>query len=364
MRVVVAPDKFAGTLTAVEAAGAIAAGWLRRAPHDEVLQVPMSDGGPGFVDVLHAALGGELLAAMAPDPYGNATPATILRVDDTAYLETAQVVGLHLTAPHERDATVASSAGLGELIRGAVDSGATRVVVGLGGSATNDGGAGLLAALGVTATGGVLTRGPAGLAGLTAVHLAPARAALAGVELVMAADVENQLLGMVGATKIFGPQKGLEDEQLFIVDAWLQHFAELTDRKVAAEKAAGAAGGIGFALLLLGARRRPGVEVVTEAVGLPELLHGADLVITGEGSFDFSSRDGKVPYGMAQLATEHLAACIVLAGRVGIGARETRAIGIESAYSMVELIGEERALASPAEALADLAARVARTWSR
>ncbi|HET7682508.1 MAG TPA: glycerate kinase [Marmoricola sp.] len=364
MRVVIAPDKFAGTLTAVEAAQAIAAGWARRAPDTELDLVAMSDGGPGFVDVLHASLGGELLATTVTGPLGEPVPATVLRVGETAYVESAQAVGLHLSGPEERRPMDATSAGVGELVLRAVDGGARKVVVGLGGSGTNDGGAGLLAALGATAAGASLTAGPAGLAGLTAVDLAPARARLEGVELVMAADVEHQLLGIVGATKTFGPQKGLSEEELLVVDGRLQRLAELTDRKLAAGKGAGAAGGIGFALLLLGARREPGVDLVAGAVGLPDRLRGADVVVTGEGAFDFSSRAGKVPYGVAQLAVEALAPCIVLAGRVEIGGRETRALGVESAYSMVELLGEERALGEPAAGLADLAERVARTWGR
>jgi glycerate kinase len=364
MRVVVAPDKFAGTLTAVEAAAAIASGWRRRLPGTDLVEVPMSDGGPGFVDVLHAALGGNLLALTISDPYGAPVPAAILRVGDTAYLESAQAVGLHLTAPDQRRPMRATTRGLGELLRAAIEDGARRVVVGAGGSATNDGGAGLLAALGATAEGGVLDRGPDGLAGLEAVDIAAARALTAEIDLVLASDVDNPLLGIVGATKTFGPQKGLTDEQLLRADGRLQRLAELVDRKVAAEKGAGAAGGIGYALLLLGAVRRPGVDVVAEAVDLAGMLQGADLVITGEGAFDFSSRSGKVPYGVAQIAAERLVPCIALAGQVLVGSREMRALGVEAAYSVVDRVGEERAFAEPAGALADLAERVARTWGR
>jgi glycerate kinase len=179
----------------------------------------------------------------------------------------------------------------------------------------------------------------------------------------MATDVDNPLLGINGATKVYGPQKGLPEERLVVVDGWLQHFAEVTDRKVASQKGAGAAGGLGFALMLLGATRTPGVTVVAEAVGLADRLARADLVVTGEGAFDFSSRSGKVPYGVAELAAHHLVPCIALAGQVLVGSREMRALGVESAYSMVELVGEERALGAPADALADLAERTARTWS-
>jgi glycerate kinase len=351
-------------LSAVEAAEAIAAGWRRRVPDAEITQVPMSDGGPGFVDVLHAALGGTLVAATVPDPYGDPVPATILRVDGTAYVESAQAVGLHLTAVADRRPMIASSRGLGELIRTAVAGGADRVVVGAGGTGTNDGGAGLLAALGATAAGGALDRGPDALAEVRQVDIGPARRLTASVELVLASDVDNPLLGLVGATKTFGPQKGLTDEQLLVVDGRLQHLAELVDRKSATLKGAGAAGGIGYALLLLGASRRPGVEVVAEAVDLSTALGGADLVITGEGAFDFSSRSGKVPYGVAQIAAERLVPCIALAGQVLVGSREMRALGVEAAYSVVDRVGEERAFAEPAAALADLAERVARTWGR
>ncbi len=222
----------------------------------------------------------------------------------------------------------------------------------------------MLSALGATAEGGSLDEGPAGLAELTRVDLAKVRERFAGVELVMASDVDNPLLGINGATKIYGPQKGLPDERLVIVDGWLQRFAEATDRKLAAQKGAGAAGGLGFALMLLGADRTPGVQLVSEAVGLADQLATADLVVTGEGAFDFSSRSGKVPYGVAEVATRTLVPCIALAGQVQIGSREMRALGVESAYSVVDLVGEERALGAPADALADLAERTARTWSR
>ncbi len=364
MRVVFAPDKFAGTLSAVEAAAAMAEGWARRAPADDLVQVPMSDGGPGFVDVLHAAKGGDLHAVTVPGPYGEATPAAVLRIGRTAYVESAQAVGLHLHEPANRDAERGTTRGLGELLREAAGLDVDRIVVGLGGSATNDAGAGLLAALGATCTGGSLVEGPAAFEEIREVDLGAAPEVLDGIELVLASDVDNPLLGINGATKIYGPQKGLAEERLVTVDAWLQRFAEATDRKLASAKGAGAAGGLGYALLLLGGTREPGVDVVADAVGLDDLLSTADLAVTGEGAFDFSSRSGKVPYGVAQLATRHLVPCIALAGLVQIGSREMRALGVESAYSMVDLVGEERALGEPGQALADLAERAARTWSR
>lgn len=367
MRVVVAPDKFAGTLTAVEAAAAIREGWLRQAPGDEVALVPLSDGGPGFLDVVHAALGGRLHAVTVPDPYGDPVPAAFLRVGATAYVEIAQAVGLHLTPPDLRRPEAASSWGAGELIAAAASDGVERVVIGLGGSGVNDGGAGLLAALGALADDDALTRGPAGLESLNRLDLGPARERLSGIEVVIATDVDNPLLGLTGATKVFGPQKGVADERLVVVDGWLQRLADLGGRHVARELGAGTAGGIGYALLLLGARRVAGARWVAELVGLAERLAAADLVITGEGAFDYSSRGGKVPVGVAAIAQEAVVPCVVLAGRVDLGAREMRALGIESAYAVVDPVAGsmgERADSDPAAALADLAARAARSWSR
>jgi glycerate kinase len=360
MRIVVAPDKFAGTLTAIQAAEAIASGWRRRSPADEVDLAPMADGGPGFVEVLHTALGGSLLAATVRGPFGDPVPGTVLVVDDTAYVESAQACGLHLTGAER--AEEASTYGVGELVAAALDAGATRVVVGLGGSGTNDGGAGLLAALGASGDR-PLDAGVAALAGITTVDLAPARERVAGVGLVAASDVDNPLTGLFGATKVFGPQKGVTEERMPTVDGILEELAVATDRRTALDKGAGAAGGLGFALLALGATRQPGIDLVVDAVRLAERAGAADLVITGEGAFDFSSRGGKVPYGVAAVAAEALRPCIVLAGQVLVGSREMRALGVESAYSLVDLVGEERAFGDPAGALADLAERVAQTWS-
>jgi glycerate 2-kinase len=361
MRVLVAPDKFAGTLTAVEAAEAIARGWARWAPEDQLDLAPMSDGGPGFVDVLHAALGGDLLAVTVTGPYGDPVPATVLRVGPTAYVECAQACGLPLTQAER--AEDAASVGVGELIVHAMDLGAAEVVVGLGGSGTTDGGAGALAALGATATGATLTAGPRGLAGVTAVDLRPARARLGEVRLVAATDVDNPLTGLFGTAKTFGPQKGLGEDRLPSVDATLEELAAAVDRRISLEPGAGAAGGLGFALLALGAARRPGIQLVADAVDLAARARAVDLVLTGEGAFDFSSRSGKVPYGVAEVAAAAVRPCVALAGQVLVGSREMRALGVESAYSLVDLVGEERALGDPHGALQALAERVARTWS-
>lgn len=360
MRVLIAPDTFAGTLTAPEAARAIARGWARQSPQDHLDLAPMSDGGPGFVDVLHASLGGELVPVTVRGPLGAEVGARILVRDDVAHVETAHACGRHLVAPDR--AEQASTVGVADLVLAAVRLGARTVVLGLGGSGTNDGGAGFLAGLGATADA-PLDAGAAGLAGVTRVDLAPARAAVAGVQLVVASDVDNPLTGLFGATRTYGPQKGIAEERLPAVDGLLDEFAAATDRRTALDKGAGAAGGLGFALLLLGARREPGIDLVASAVDLPGRAASADLVITGEGAFDYSSRAGKVPYGVARVAGSVVRPCVVLAGRVDVGAREMRALGVESAYGCVDLVGEDAALAAPAGALADLAERVARTWS-
>lgn len=369
MRVLIAPDKFAGTLSAPQAARAVAEGWARTAPDDELTLAPMADGGPGFVDALHEALGGRLEAVIVDGPLGEPAPVSLLLVDDIAYLESAQACGLHLVPEGDRRPADASTMGVGQAIAAAVDAGARRVVVGLGGSATNDAGAGMFAALGATADV-PLDAGAAGLEGIRHVDLTPAIAKLADVELVIAADVELALLGMFGATRTFGPQKGLDDEQILRIDTILDRFVDAVcgptpaDRRIAEAAGAGAAGGLGFALLALGATYTSGIGLVAEATGLAADVATHDLVISGEGAFDYSSRAGKVVHGVAQLAQNAARPCIVLAGRVDVGSREMRALGVEAGYSMSELFGSSAALERPGQTLAALAERVARSWSR
>lgn len=369
MRVLVAPDKFAGTLTAVHAADAIAEGWLQQAPADEIRRVPMADGGPGFLDVLHNALGGELLSLEVTDPFGALTLASILMVDDTAYVETSQACGRHLTEPYyAEDAVVAgtaedaSTAGVGQLMMTAINEGARKIVVGLGGSGTNDAGAGMLRAFGLEGNA-TFDIGAAGLEGVTRTDMTKVRECLGDTEIVIATDVENPLLGLIGATNVYGEQKGIAEDRKQLVDSWLESFAEATDRRLANQRGAGAAGGLGFGLMLLGGTHTPGVELVAQAVGLADHARWADLVVTGEGAFDFQSRSGKVAYGVAETSAQAVRPCIALAGQVLVGAREMRAMGIESAYSVLDLVGHDVAFAQPYDSLARLARRVARTWS-
>ncbi|MDA8368514.1 MAG: glycerate kinase [Nocardiopsaceae bacterium] len=367
MRIVIAPDKFAGTLTAVEAAQALAEGWHSVDPDAQTELVPLSDGGPGFVEVLHTALGGTVVEEEVTGPLGAPVRAGYLLDGGTAYVESAQACGLHLVPGKDRDPGRTTSSGVGELIAHAAAGGAHTIVVGLGGSATNDGGAGMLAALGA-APSGPLAAGGAALAALPGpVDLAPAQRATEGVRLIAATDVDNPLLGAHGASAVFGPQKGADEEQVQRLDAALAAFADATDPdgRLRTAPGAGAAGGLGYALLLLGGTVESGVDRVLSAVGLAELAAAADLVITGEGSFDAQSLRGKLPCGVARTAAEHGVPCVVAAGAVAVGRREAAAAGITETYSLVESAGSvEAALTRSAQELRRLAAEVARRWRR
>ena len=367
-----APDAFDGTLTAVEAAEAMRAGWNQVAPDDQLVLLPMSDGGPGFVDVLSTVLDGQTVPVQTTDPLGRPAVGAVLVVGDTAYIESAQACGLQLLTAAERNPLVTTTFGLGALLTAAVECGARTLVVGLGGSATNDAGMGMLTALGVTpldAAGAALPYGGLALADLAKLDGA---AQLRGVAIVAATDVDNPLCGPHGATAVYGPKKGLRPEDRDRLDAALAQWAEVAERDIPGAPAglidlpgAGAAGGLGAALLTLGGTRRSGGEIIFAAVDLPGALAEADLVLTGEGSFDFQSVRGKVAGGVAALATEHGVPCVVLAGQVSLGRQQAAAAGVEAAYSVVEQAGSvEAAMERPGDRLTELAARVAREWSR
>ncbi len=323
MRVVVCPDKFAGTLSAVEAAAAMAEGWLRARPNDEVTQIPLADGGPGFLEVLHANLGGQFHPVQVQDPLGRPVDAQWLEHNGTAYIEAAQANGLALLAPEERDPVRASSFGVGELIAAAA---MPQIVVGLGGSATNDGGRGAFEALAGQRVDGLL----------------------------LATDVDSPLLGPHGATYGFAPQKGARPDQLPALEQRMQDWAQ-RDPELAQAPGAGAAGGLGFGLMLLGGRRVSGIELVAEAVGLADACAEADLVITGEGKFDWQSLHGKVASGVLTAAGD--VPVVVLAGTVDVDSPVP-------AYSLIDEVGRERAFAEPAAALAELAGAIAQVSRR
>jgi glycerate 2-kinase len=372
MRVLVAPDSFGGTLSAGEAAAAIAAGWAREAPGDTVVTRPLSDGGPGLVEVIRATLGGSLVPVRSRGPRMEELDASFLLVDGVAYLECATVAGLQLVPKELRDPKTTTTYGLGLLLAAAIESGARKVVIGLGGSVTNDGGAGLLAALGAGPVGVSGTALPPGGAALRVCEGLAGVPALRGVEIVAATDVDNPLTGIHGASAVYGPQKGATDNDVQILDAALEHWASILVRDlpgcppdVASLPGAGAAGGLGVALLALGGRREAGIGLVRRLIGFDTAVAEADLVITGEGSFDYQSLRGKVVAGVAAAASEHGAPCVVLAGQVAVGRQEAAAAHVDEARSMVEHAGSvERAMGEAAEVLTELAARTAKDWSR
>ncbi|MBX7265975.1 glycerate kinase [Micromonospora sp. Llam7] len=379
MRVLLCPDKFAGTLPAPQVAAAVADGWREVAPGDDLLVRPLADGGPGFLDVLAEALPGRRVPVPTVDPLGRPAAGEMLLTDGgaTAWLESAQGCGLHLLAAAECDPKVTTSYGLGLLIAAATEAGARTVVVGLGGSATNDGGAGLLTALGAVPLDGAGSALPYGGAALAAVAALDGVPRLREARLIAATDVDNPLLGLHGASNVFGPQKGADRGDVLLLDAALQRWAEVLERdlpgcpsSLGALPGGGAAGGVGAALLALGGRCESGIGLVSRAVGLHTVLDEVDLVVTGEGRFDHQSLRGKVVAGVAGAARDRGVPCVVLAGQVSTGRREAASVGVTDAYSLVEHFGgEERgglaaALDRPAEGLRALGARLARQWSR
>ncbi|WP_069861602.1 glycerate kinase [Pseudomonas citronellolis] len=373
MKLVIAPDSFKESLSAPEVAAAIARGWLRARPLDEILLRPMADGGEGTVDAVLAATGGERRECTVRGPLGAPVQAHWGWLEEgAAVIEMAAASGLHWVAPQQRDATRTTSYGTGELIRAALDAGARKIILGLGGSATNDGGMGLLQALGVRfldERGEPLGDGGAALAGLHAIDLAGLDPRLAGVEVEVAADVNNPLCGEHGASAVFGPQKGASPEQVRQLDAALARYAEVAARTLGQDHSlfpgVGAAGGLGFAArAFLKARFRPGVELVAEVSGLAEALRGADLAITGEGRLDEQSLHGKTPIGVARLAREAGVPLIALAGSLGKGYGRLHEAGIAAAFSLVPgPISLAEAMAGAAGELEARAEELARLWS-
>lgn len=373
MKVVIAPDSFKESLSAPEVAQAIARGWLRARPADEILLRPMADGGEGTVDAVLAAKPGERRECRVCGPLGQPVTAHWGWLDDgTAVIEMAAASGLHWVPERKRDATRTTSRGTGELMREALDAGARKIILGLGGSATNDAGLGLLQALGARfhdAQGAELGAGGAALGTLMAIDLSGFDPRLQQVEIEVAADVNNPLCGPHGASAVFGPQKGASPAQVEQLDAALRHFAEVAARKLGEDHSlfpgVGAAGGLGFASrAFLKARFRPGIELVAELSGLEQALPGARLVITGEGRLDGQSLHGKTPVGVARLARRAGVPVVALAGSLGEGLAELRGEGIEAAFSLVPgPMSLAQACAQAATELESRAEALARFWS-
>ena len=344
MKIVIAPDSFKDSLSAEKVADAIAAGLADVMPHAQLVKCPMADGGEGTVEAIVAAGNGQLRRNHVQGPLGAPVEAHWGWLPDshTAIIEMAEASGLQLLKPEQRNACITSTFGTGELIKAALDAGARRVILAIGGSATNDAGAGALQALGLglfDAQGNHLPRGGMALAHVARIELSDLDPRLAEVRFEIAADVNNPLCGEHGASAIFGPQKGASAEQVRLLDQALGHFADhcanVLPKDVRHEPGSGAAGGLGFAAkAFFGAQFRAGVEVVAELVGLAEAVKGADLVITGEGRFDAQTLRGKTPFGVASIARAEGVPVVVLAGTLGEGYQALYEHGINAAFAI------------------------------
>ncbi|MFD5280333.1 glycerate kinase [Streptomyces rubrogriseus] len=347
-RVLVAADKFKGSLTAVEVAERVTAGLRRVVPDVLVEALPVADGGDGTVAAAVAA-GFERREVRVAGPLGAEVTAAYALREDTAVVEMAEASGLQRLPEGVLAPLTSSTYGSGELLRAALDAGARTIVFGVGGSATTDGGAGMLAALGarfLDADGEPVAPGGGGLAGLVSADLSGLDPRLSDVELVLASDVDNPLTGPKGAPAVYGPQKGASPDDVTALDAALAHFAKVLEQtegvgaraaEYAASPGAGAAGGIGFGAMLLGARFRPGIEVMLDVLGFAPALERADLVITGEGSLDEQTLHGKAPAGVAAAARAAGKEVVAVCGRLALPAETLGRAGIRRAYPLTDV---------------------------
>jgi len=403
MRVLVAPDKFKGSLTAREVAARVAAGIADEAPGVDVVQVPVADGGDGTLDAALAA-GFTRVEVRAQGPTGEPVTTAFAARERVAVVEMADVSGLALLMPDRLDALRASSYGTGEVVRAALDHGCREIVLGIGGSASTDGGAGLLQALGARlsdADGRELGPGGAALAALDRVDLSGLHPALAASRVIVASDVDNPLLGPDGAAAVYGPQKGASPSDVATLDAALARWADVVEAAVAGASGsqechpaatqseeghpaatqseeghpaairaprhlpgAGAAGGVGFAALaVLGAELRSGIGLVLDLVGFARHLPGAGLVVTGEGSLDAQTLSGKTPAGVAAAAGEAGIPVVTVSGRVALTADQLAAAGIRKAYALADIEPDvERCFAEAGPLLQELARTLANEW--
>lgn len=373
MKIVIAPDSFKDSLSAQGVAAAIAQGLAEVWPDAQLIQCPMADGGEGTVESVLAACNGQWRHTRVRGPLGAAVEARWgwLVESRTAIIEMAEASGLQLVPPGQRDACSSSTYGTGELIRAALDEGAGRVILAIGGSATNDGGAGAMQALGVALLddqGRSLPPGGLALANLARIDLSDLDPRLAHVSFEIAADVDNPLCGPHGASAVFGPQKGATAEQAQALDRALGHFAEqcarVLTKDVRDEPGSGAAGGLGFAAkAFLGAQFRTGVDVVAQLTGLAEAVSGADLVITGEGRFDAQTLRGKTPFGVARIARQHGVPVLVIAGTLGEGYQALYEHGIDAAFALANgpMTLQEACTDAP-RLLSERARDIARLW--
>jgi glycerate kinase len=344
VKIVIAPDSYKGSVYAPEAARAMREGVLRVVPDAETVLVPVADGGDGTLETLVETSGGTTRTATVTGPLGDLTKAQWGAMGDgqTAVIEMARTSGLALVPNDRRDPLTATTSGLGEVIREALDEGFRRFILGIGGSATNDAGAGMAQALGVRildAAGHDLAAGGAALAGLHLIDMAGLDPRAAGSEFMVACDVSNPLTGPEGASAVYGPQKGATPAMVAQLDAALGNFADVVSRNLGAEirdvPGSGAAGGLGGGIMaFLGGQLRPGVDIVLDTLRFDAKLDGTDLVITGEGGMDFQTVYNKAPIGVARLAKARGIAVIAISGLLGKGYTDVHDHGIDAVSSI------------------------------
>ncbi|MEU9593972.1 glycerate kinase [Streptomyces sp. NPDC048219] len=371
-RVLVAADKFKGSLTAVEVAERVAAGLRRVVPDVDVEALPVADGGDGTVAAAVAA-GFERREVRVAGPLGDEVTAAFALRGGTAVVEMAEASGLQRLPDGVLAPLTSTTYGSGELLRAALDAGARTIVFGVGGSATTDGGAGMLSALGarfLREDGEPVAPGGGGLAEVASADLSGLDPRLADVELVLASDVDNPLTGPKGAPAVYGPQKGASPEDVQALDAALAHFAKVLEGTVGARAAeyaaspgAGAAGGIGYGALLLGARFRAGIEVMLDVLGFAPALERAELVITGEGSLDEQTLHGKAPAGVAAAARAAGKEVVAVCGRLALPAETLGRAGIRRAYPLTDVEPDvAKCIADAGPILERVAERIARDF--
>ena len=346
MKIIIAPDSFKESLTAPDVANAIQEGLQRRLPDAQYIKMPIADGGEGTLDTLVNGYGGQIVTRDVMGPQGKPVSASfgVLNNEETAVIEMATASGLELTTPDERNPLTSTTYGTGELIRAALDKGVNKIIIGLGGSATNDGGAGMMSALGarfLDRQGKTLPVGGAALAEIDSIDLSGLDHRIAQTEFIVACDVANPLTGDNGASAVFGPQKGASPEQVTLLDQALVCYSRVIESTtgIAVDRlpGAGAAGGMGAALVaFMNATLKPGIKLVLDLVKFDSVVQDADLVITGEGRMDAQSIQGKAPVGVALAAKVYNVPVIALAGCLGDGVNSVYDHGIDAVFSVCQ----------------------------
>ncbi len=372
MKVIIAPDKFKGTLVAKDVAKAIEAGIKKVAPDAQTVLIPIADGGEGTVDAILTAAGGARHEVVATGPLGESVRAGFgILPDGTAVIEMAQASGFALVPPDKRDPTVTTTYGTGELIEAALDFEARRFLIGIGGSATCDAGIGAAQALGIKIyreDGLEIGFGGAELIKITGIDRSTIDSRISGTEFLVASDVNNPLYGPYGAAHVFAPQKGASADQVNLLDQGLINFARVVEKDLGVDisniPGGGAAGGLGAGLVaFLGASIKPGAELIIEAVGLREKIKGADLVITGEGQIDAQSVYGKAPVGVTRLAKKNSVKVVAIAGRLGQDYEKVFDAGVEQVFSLAEIAGTaDEAMKNPTPYIEAAASRIAKEF--